>query len=289
MQSKQLIAIALGLVGAYCTAVAAQGQIVGTGCGFNYTDSQQTQWNYDLSSLRLPAGQDYRGFGPTGQFQYYANVCNSVNCNRPVAAACQMMRDNNNNWVPRADLGFYDGSAAAQWDVIDPSNPQLGMKFVLTNGDATCTGGAQTQTTIFFDCSPTAADPTTVNMTITDRLCTYNLHIATPSACPSSPNAPPAPNPDNGNGGSGLSGGSVFLIIFFVFSFVYVAGGCIYRRVSYGVNGMEACPNHEFWAALPGMVSDGARYFFNTLTCRGTNTGGSAVGGGSRVSYDTMK
>jgi len=181
------------------------------------------------------------------------------------------MRLENGQWAAFHNLGFYDASAQAQWDLIDRFRPELGMKFVLSNGDS-CSGGPDRVSNIYFDCTPGAPNPLNVNMTVADVGCAYDFHIATPSACPTSP-APPGPTPTPPTpapGGSGrLSGGSIFLIIFFVFGFVYFAGGCIFRRVSYGVGGMEACPNHEFWQSLPGLVSDGAKYVFNTITCRG--------------------
>ncbi|KAJ9465061.1 hypothetical protein DIPPA_20826 [Diplonema papillatum] len=63
----------------------------------------------------------------------------------------------------------------------------------------------------------------------------------------------PAPKDDGG-----LTGGGVFLIIFFVTGFVYIAGGCAWNYLK-GNRGADLCPNREFWGGLPGLIADGCR------------------------------
>jgi hypothetical protein len=37
-------------------------------------------------------------------------------------------------------------------------------------------------------------------------------------------------------------------------TFVYVLGGCIYKRKKLGLSGNEACPNYDFWKQIPVYV-----------------------------------
>jgi hypothetical protein len=248
------------------SGASAQGNITAN-CLFVFNNAQGN-WTYDLSGLSLSAGNSYTGYDEVG-FGYLINVCGPVFCTIPTqtAGVCQCV---NGTSSPYHNIGFYN-MAGAVWAPIDANNATRGIKFSLANGDA-CPTGPRTAN-IYFDCVPGAQAFT--NMTIQEiKSCNYDIHFPTGASCPTPyiPPPTPAPLPSGGSGG-GLSGGSIFLIIFFVFSFVYVAGGCIYRRVSFGVHGMEACPHYPFWSTLPGLVSDGFRFFIAKLTCRDTGTG----------------
>lgn len=61
---------------------------------------------------------------------------------------------------------------------------------------------------------------------------------------------------------------------------LYVVGGCVFKHKKQGTQGMESCPNVDFWRALPGLVKDGCVFFFQlckklVAKCRGQNQSGS--------------
>jgi len=72
-------------------------------------------------------------------------------------------------------------------------------------------------------------------------------------------------------------------------SFLYVGGGCLFKRQKQGTQGMESCPNVDFWRGLPGLVKDGAAFFvlkIKGLMGKGGNGGGA---GGAESDYSTFK
>jgi len=255
---KLTLWIAVICATAMVVGVAGQGNIT-TSCQFSFVSRENNvTYNFDLSSLIL-SGQQYNGYDLA--YAYTMNVCGTVACVAGMpAAVCQSPLS---TMTPFHNLGYY---TPGTWNVINVANATKGIVFTLANGDA-CTNSRRVSN-IYFDCDPSAVNPQNVNMSVDSVLCTYNFHIRTSKACPTSPIPPPPPPPPSGPSSSGLSGGSIFLIILLVLSVVYVAGGCIFRRVSYGVGGMEACPNHELWTALPGYVTDGCKYFYAKITCR---------------------
>ena len=60
--------------------------------------------------------------------------------------------------------------------------------------------------------------------------------------------------------------GWIFVIIILVGFVTYMIVGVIVKKFVFKSEGMEVIPNHSFWADLPGLVKDGAVYFFNKLT-----------------------
>jgi len=268
-------------------AVLAQGpgSNITSNCQFLYTPYLGgPKFQYDLSGLTLPSPQVYYGFDQQlALYEYELNVCApSVNCvDGATPAICQL----HTGGAAYRNIGFY-GRENAYWDLINSDNETEGIKFILDNGDDSCPGGLQYGATIYLDCDPSATNPQNFNLTVYSRGCHYDFHLVTAQSCPTiiPPVVPPLPQPSSG----GLSGGTVFIIILLVFSFVYVAGGCIFRHVSYGVRGREACPNHEFWSGLPGLVSDGFRFCWATLTCK-SSSGGMAINTSSSSSYSNIK
>jgi len=70
------------------------------------------------------------------------------------------------------------------------------------------------------------------------------------------------PTGSGGSGGGGLNGGDVFLIIFFVGGFLYVAVGMAYNYKAKEARGVEMIPNLEFWKDLPQLLKDGASFAY---------------------------
>jgi len=146
--------------------------------------------------------------------------------------------------------------AAQNWSFISSSTPAGGVRLTTTNGDACYIFGVKKDRTALINFQCSTVDAKTFTITEDTSTCIFTINVQSPKACP-------------GGGGSGggssdaLSGGSVFLIIFFVGAFVYVAGGCLYKHVKQGTSGVESCPNIDFWRDLPGLIKDGFSFIKN--------------------------
>jgi hypothetical protein len=117
-----------------------------------------------------------------------------------------------------------------------------------------------------FPCATTAQK---LQVTSTGA-CSYTAVLQTPASCTGG-------TVGGGGSGGGLSGGSVFLIIFFVGGFLYLAVGCVYKRQKMGASGVESVPNVDFWRELPGLVGDGFKFTFAKL--KALCSGGGSAGG----------
>eukprot|EP00455_Lapot_gusevi_P051906 TRINITY_DN783_c0_g1_i1.p1 TRINITY_DN783_c0_g1~~TRINITY_DN783_c0_g1_i1.p1 ORF type:complete len:118 (-),score=32.67 TRINITY_DN783_c0_g1_i1:101-454(-) len=103
---------------------------------------------------------------------------------------------------------------------------------------------------------------------LNDSSCQATVEFSGREACPASAPAPtPSPSPSP-SPSEGLSGGWVFVILLLVFSMTYIIGGCAYMRIKYGVTGMEAFPNVEFWRSLCDNAAAGCRYMADCILCR---------------------
>lgn len=52
-----------------------------------------------------------------------------------------------------------------------------------------------------------------------------------------------------------LSTGSILVILFFVFTTLYFAGGALVLKLLRGAEGREMIPNYDFWVDLPKLVN----------------------------------
>jgi hypothetical protein len=96
--------------------------------------------------------------------------------------------------------------------------------------------------------------------------CQWTISFPSSAACIGS--APPEPQPDPGNTGDGLpvSVGTIFCIVFGLLSGGYIVVGCCYKRRRMGTEGVESCPNIDFWRELPYLVwVSGTRWFLLLL------------------------
>ena len=64
----------------------------------------------------------------------------------------------------------------------------------------------------------------------------------------------------------GGSGGVVFIIILLVAPTVYFAGGFIFNWKVKNLEGRERIPHVDFWAGLPGLIKEGARFSKSKVT-----------------------
>merc|ERR1712046_519495 len=64
----------------------------------------------------------------------------------------------------------------------------------------------------------------------------------------------------------GLSSGGIFMAVLLLACLLYICGGCWYRRTKEGADGIEACPHHAFWCALPAMLMGSCRNLFGKVS-----------------------
>jgi len=98
-----------------------------------------------------------------------------------------------------------------------------------------------------YQCAPIAAPPTATQPD--PSVNHYVIIFKGPSACA-------------GSGGKGGGWGTLFLILFPVFSGLYVAGGYGYNYKYRDLRGVEAFPQREYWSEVPGLVKDGCIYSY---------------------------
>jgi len=216
----------------------------------------------NLSGLTKPAGgsnQDYKcvqvagdeaNSCPDKSYDYYMNVCSAStsgpDCSPKGFGICQYITG---SMTFVASLGTWGN---AQWTA--PTSSQV--VATITDGDRCYMQGEWITRTskITFNCGGSTSPYFKVN----EELNTCIFNIALNANCGGG---------SSGGGGDGISGGLVFIIILLVCVPIYVVVGCIYKAKTKGTNGMESCPNIDFWRDLPGLVKDGFRFTFSK--CRG--------------------
>lgn len=209
---------------------------------------------------------------------YYMNVCANT---MAVPQACQSLAKHDPSPAFQvSDNGncYYLGTLKTfKWKPIDPTTPAKGMKLFYQNGER-CLGSGRTRQIMYsFACSEyfTYADgPLVVYETVSG--CHYDVHWPNRAGCPTMPLMHRLKSPLTEADG-GLSGGGVFIMVLMVACCLYVCGGCWYRRTKEGADGIEACPHHQFWCALPAIFMGG----FQSLA--GKVTGAQSTKGFQRV------
>ncbi|XRB11080.1 hypothetical protein RI054_02g08950 [Pseudoscourfieldia marina] len=177
---------------------------------------------------------------------------------------------------------------SASYSLIDPADPKKGIKYTFGGGDE-CYPDARSMS-VQVVCPEAAGlkPPFNPPTTITEQpQCVYNASYPHPAGCPTGGAR------KKGGSGGGLGFGGTFLIIFFVGGFTYFAGGYLYLTQKVGLAGMDAIPNLQFWRDLPGLTSDGVRYFailcsdaFSKARAMASGAGGGS--GASGGSYTTV-
>eukprot|EP00695_Tsukubamonas_globosa_P003323 TRINITY_DN573_c0_g1_i1.p1 TRINITY_DN573_c0_g1~~TRINITY_DN573_c0_g1_i1.p1 ORF type:complete len:169 (+),score=46.54 TRINITY_DN573_c0_g1_i1:323-829(+) len=133
---------------------------------------------------------------------------------------------------------------------------QAGNGLVLTYSAGSQTGSGNVRATaITFTCDPsaTATSPVFVTETLVGKVLTYSYTWTTAAACPVT-------------GAGGLSGGSIFDIVFFVSLTLYFGIGYTWRYKKFGLRGVEAIPNIDFWRDLPSLLKDGFRFLQSKMS-----------------------
>jgi len=215
---------------------------------------------FDLSPLTSsPPGTHKNGPGSQSQDEYYINVGAVAGSDSACSDATVCYKYGfQSAWNPIAKLS---ATPAPTFALVNSADVKAGFTLTFTNGDY-ASGSTKPTTVLTFICQDASAP--TYDVKSADGK-TWKISITAKAACPHA-------------SGGGLSGGWVFVIFVLVATTVYVMGGCLYKHYRVGTQGMESCPNIDFWRKLPGLVKDGCRYFIGK--CR------QLVGGKSQESSE---
>lgn len=96
--------------------------------------------------------------------------------------------------------------------------------------------------------------------------CHYDVHWPNKAGCPT----------DHvlALSSDGWGPGSVFMVVIALLVSVYVCGGCFYKRKFDDAEGIEACPHHTFWCALPAMFMGCCTYMYDKVTGSNASSAG---------------
>jgi len=224
---------------------------------------------YDLSSI---SSLDYTA--SDGTYTYKLHMCGNVGetgCAAKAGSLCQYGASGAYGHM----LSSWSTAPNGVFTQIDQSNPAKGFSVAFANGDLCSNAGVTKPRTVtmVFPCTPNQQGTTYQIVTTPTNPCDYTTTFATSAGCPGT-----APS---GSGVGGLSLGSALLIIIFVCAPLYVLIGCIYKRQKQGTQGIESCPNIDFWRDLPQLVKEGCSFTLSKL--RGLRGGGTGSG------YETVK
>jgi len=228
------------------------------GCSFQVLGSN---YRFDMREYyyqMADAQQDYTGTLEGSPFVFYLAMCGSTNtpgiaCTNPDTAGA--MCGYNTTSTPAEyvnTLALWPDGAA--WTLLDPSNPNAGVRYQFNNGYFLDPSDPVT-VTVEMPCDPTV-DKIESEMVITETHTMDSFVVilaASNFSCP----IPVPPIVPSITPSSTLSAGSVFLAIFFVGGFFYLVIGTLYKTMNMGTTGAESIPNIEFWRSLPDLVRDG--------------------------------
>lgn len=214
-----------------------------TECTFTLSTTSGESYDFDLGDLR--SSSDYTGDSDDGEFNFVMNFCGNAVTSTCTGNVCQY--DSDGNLV--AQIGSWTDSPSPVWALLDPDDGNGGVTLTHTNGDY-CDA---TRTTIVdFLCD---SSQTTTFIVSEPSMCSYEIEFKTPLVCPLG-----VP--------SSLTGGGIFLIILSSATFVYLAGGCYYKKSKKGTTGMESMPNIDFWRAFPGYVKVGCKVSYDWINAK---------------------
>jgi len=230
--------------------------LVGVLCALGSGSAQQCGLStngltYDLSGLGNP-NADYQY--TSGGVQYSLNVCRNLvqtyTCAAPGVA----------NFVVNFGQEICEtvGTMPATFALLDPNDAAGGITGTFSSG-MPCQAQSQGNymLTVNFPCP--ATDPGSDQLTSAAGDPNNGCHFI--YTMTSMKNCPVKQSSSSGK----LSGGWVFVIIVLVVSFVYCVGGIGFKKYRGAESWGEAVPNNTFWFALPGLVKEGAVFFWQRL------------------------
>jgi len=210
--------------------------------------------DFDLNPAR-DTSSDYTS--SDSDYTYVMNFCGqamNADCGQRTGIACQF-----EGGAIEAALSKDDGSPPLA-ELLDASTPSKGVQIRYDNGDLCYQTGfmGPRHAILKLTCS---AD-TEKTFTITENpQCTHNIAMNIRAACPLDF------TPSGAEGG--LSDGSLFLILFLVFTILYFVGGFVFKTKKKGTSGIESIPNIDIWQQIPGLVKDGCKWTHMMIKTKG--------------------
>jgi len=204
-----------------------------------------------------------------GGTNYYLNICANT---MVVPKACQKL----NSLEPSpayqvASNGncYYLGTLKTfKWKPIDSLVPGKGMVLAYQNGER-CGSGITRQVKYTISCSENFGyDDGPMVVYESRKGCHYDVHWPNKAGCPSEGGLL------NSVSAGGWSTGGLLMLVASMVCCLYVAGGCFYRRKFEGAEGIEACPNHQLWCAIPAMFSSAGTAVYDTATGSNASSSG---------------
>jgi len=216
----------------------------------HWKNEQNVVYNFNtFSNDGLGYHFQYKDHGDT--YELYIALCEPLKTSpcQPKTNVCQEW----DNGTGKKTIGKDDPPPT--FKTLDANTVEMTM----ANGEQDPNGVCKNNNAILnLVCDPNkAADPewSYLKVDIVSGLCSYKFSVSHKNACV-------------GGGAGGLSGGSILLIIGFCVFALYCAIGAAYQFKVKEARGVEMVPNNAFWFQLPGLVKEGMRFTFFTLTRR---------------------
>ncbi|KNC54259.1 mannose 6-Phosphate Receptor [Thecamonas trahens ATCC 50062] len=218
-------------------------------------------WKYNEPSPPPPPANNGPPPPPATEYTATFMICNVVDkcpsshslTPNPQPAACQ-------SWVDEGSEKYRIMGQLQYTSITDGPLEDKSVVVTYENGDPCSTGVNRTiEITLLCDPEHSGELPKIVFDGEAEH-CIYRFTLSSNKLgyCPTTYN-PSAP-PSSPSKHKGPSGGTILLIVAVVFAFVYLVGGCVYKRVVVGAVGLEMIPNVDFWRSLPGLVLDGFNF-----------------------------
>jgi len=189
---------------------------------------------------------------------YYLNICANT---MVVPKACQRLAKKDKSpayQVASNGHCYYLGTLKTfKWKPIDSSVPGKGMILAYQNGER-CGSGVTRQIKYTISCSEHYDyDQGPMVVYETRAGCHYDVHWPNKAGCPTQSILPVK---------GGWSAATVFMVVALLLICVYVCGGCFYKRKFEDAEGIEACPHHTFWCAIPAIFMQSGSWMYDKAT-----------------------
>eukprot|EP00656_Telonema_subtile_P024849 TRINITY_DN26_c0_g1_i1.p1 TRINITY_DN26_c0_g1~~TRINITY_DN26_c0_g1_i1.p1 ORF type:complete len:354 (+),score=60.27 TRINITY_DN26_c0_g1_i1:91-1152(+) len=199
---------------------------------------------------------------------YYMNICANT---MVVPQACKALAKKDPSPAYQVSSNghcYYLGTLKTfKWKPIDSLEPGKGMILAYQNGER-CGDGVSRQIKYTVTCSENYGyDDGPLVVYETRSGCHYDVHWPNKAGCPKNGVITTLAQ---GNWGPG----SVFMVVVMLVLCVYICGGCFYKRKFEDAEGIEACPHHTLWCALPAVFMAGCQWVYDKLAGANTSRAG---------------
>lgn len=185
-----------------------------------------------------------------GGTTYYMNICANTMVVPDACIALAKKDPSPAYQVAQNGNCYYLGTLKTfKWKPIDSAVPGKGLYLAYQNGER-CGSGISRQIKYTITCSD-QFDYEDGPMVVYEsrKGCIYDVHWPNKAGCPTDSLV--------GQLEDGITTGYTGMLFMgmLLLCCCYVCGGCLYKRHFEGAEGIEACPQHELWCAIPGICS----------------------------------